>query len=151
MCSILGIIEKIQRIPCHQNHQIKERYVCSPTSHFTSQGYNCGFRNLQMLLSCLIKDAAYLHRVFSGTCGFWLQLEVEIKGLYRVRHFPFSLASKVQANYWWDQRFMACPISVFCPSLSLTPNIAVPHGFCTIFIHRPNECRPLIKMVVCCD
>lgn len=66
VCSVLGIIEKIQRLPYHQSCQVKQRYVCSPTNHFISQGHNCGFRNLQMLLSCLIKDAAYLRHVFSG-------------------------------------------------------------------------------------
>jgi len=68
LCSGLGIIEKIQRIPYKLSSygQIKCRYLCSPTDHFISQGYNCGFRNLQMLLSCLMNDAAYLRHVFSG-------------------------------------------------------------------------------------
>lgn len=78
VCSILGIIEKIQQIPYHQDREIKERYVCSPVNHYTSQGYNCGFRNLQMLLSCLIKDTAYLHRVFSGMYSLFLFVKVEI-------------------------------------------------------------------------
>jgi len=67
---ILGIIEKMQQL-YRQNHHFEEIYVCSPTDHFVSQGHNCGFRNLQMLLSCLMQNAAYLHQVFSGRCG-WL-------------------------------------------------------------------------------
>ena len=72
VCSALGIIEKIQQLPYQLTHHIKQRYLCSSTNHFVSQGYNCGFRNLQMLLSCLIKDAAYLRHVFNGMCGLLL-------------------------------------------------------------------------------
>ena len=75
----VGIIEKIQQIPCNKSRQIKQRYVCSPVDHFISQSYNCGFRNLQMLLSCLINDAAYLRHVFSGIllfCCFWMILHL---------------------------------------------------------------------------
>jgi len=68
-CSVIGIIEKIQQIPSCQYRQVRQRYVCSPTDHFTSQGWNCGYRNLHMLLSCLIRDAAYLRRVFNGRYG----------------------------------------------------------------------------------
>ena len=72
LCFVLGIIEKIQQIPCHESRQVKQRCMCSPTDHFISQGHNCGFRNLQMLLSCLINDAAYVRQVFSGRYRFLL-------------------------------------------------------------------------------
>jgi len=68
-CSVIGIIEKIRQIPYRQIPPVRQRYVCSPTDHFTSQGWNCGYRNLHMLLSCLVGDAAYLLRVFSGRYG----------------------------------------------------------------------------------
>jgi len=71
VCCVLGIIEKIRQLPCNIRHCcFKERYLCSPVNHFTSQNNNCGYRNLQMLLSCLIEDATYLRHVFNGKYGF---------------------------------------------------------------------------------
>jgi hypothetical protein len=64
MTSTEGVIERLREMPV--SGQVRARLLCSPTTHFVSDGNNCGFRNLQMLLSCLLHDPEFLRVVFTG-------------------------------------------------------------------------------------
>lgn len=53
-----------------KNSNNKRVKLCSPTDHFGTsygdRGWGCGYRNLQMMLSCLCRRDDYLRVAFSG-------------------------------------------------------------------------------------
>lgn len=69
---VVGIIGKLQayyRGPGCPKF-VSRVYLCNSASHFSSsfgdKGWGCGYRNFQMLLSCLVNDATYLQVLFNG-------------------------------------------------------------------------------------
>ena len=65
-----GVINRLKQIKTRDpttNHSIK---LCCPTDHFASsygdKSWGCGYRNLQMLLSALIKLEHYKETILKG-------------------------------------------------------------------------------------
>lgn len=64
-----GIIGLIETKPLGKN--VTSRYLCSKcnlyTSGFIDRGYGCGFRNTQMLLSCIREDSELRSIIFNNS------------------------------------------------------------------------------------
>ncbi|KAK7494503.1 hypothetical protein BaRGS_00014156 [Batillaria attramentaria] len=69
---VAGIIEKLQLYYSGRGcpRTVARVYLCNSTHHYSSsygdKGWGCGYRNFQMLLSCLVNDATYLQVLFNG-------------------------------------------------------------------------------------
>ncbi|GFN84674.1 Zinc finger with ufm1-specific peptidase domain protein-like [Plakobranchus ocellatus] len=65
-----GLIEHLNRLYRQQARPGQRAYLCSPMSHFSGshgdRGWGCGYRNFQMMLSSLVSDPEYAHRIFKG-------------------------------------------------------------------------------------
>ncbi|BFZ09919.1 hypothetical protein BsWGS_12958 [Bradybaena similaris] len=65
-----GLIEKMDYL--YRNHAWAGQvaYLCSPVDHFSAsfgdRGWGCGYRNFQMMLSCLSRNPDYARRIFTG-------------------------------------------------------------------------------------
>lgn len=64
---VKGIIELLKPMPIGKN--VTNRYLCTNcylyTSGFIDRGYGCGFRNTQMLLSCIREDVDLCNIIFN--------------------------------------------------------------------------------------
>ncbi|XP_025097757.1 zinc finger with UFM1-specific peptidase domain protein-like [Pomacea canaliculata] len=69
---VTGVIQKLMTyyVSGSRPRNVSRTYLCSPLHHYSSsfgdRGWGCGYRNFQMLLSCLMTDATYLNVLFNG-------------------------------------------------------------------------------------
>ncbi|RUS86366.1 hypothetical protein EGW08_005884 [Elysia chlorotica] len=65
-----GVIEQLGRLYRQQARPGQQVYLCSPTSHFSGshgdKGWGCGYRNFQMMLSCLAHQSQYADKIFKN-------------------------------------------------------------------------------------
>lgn len=63
-----GLIELLARLYRQQARPGQLAYLCAPTSHFSGshgdKGWGCGYRNFQMMLSCLANQSQYAEKIF---------------------------------------------------------------------------------------
>lgn len=66
---VKGIVELMEPMALGKN--ITSRYLCSKcnlyTSGFIDRGYGCGYRNTQMLLSCIREDPNLCNIIFNNS------------------------------------------------------------------------------------
>uniref|UniRef100_A0A0B7AIP2 C2H2-type domain-containing protein n=1 Tax=Arion vulgaris TaxID=1028688 RepID=A0A0B7AIP2_9EUPU len=64
-----GLIEKLGLFYHKQARQGQVVYLCAPTDHYSGSygdtGWGCGYRNFQMILSCLSRYPEYAQRIFA--------------------------------------------------------------------------------------
>lgn len=67
-----GLLEKIAQLN-NQTGGILKTYLCSTVDHYAStygdRGWGCGYRNMQMLLSCLVRAPQYVCLLAEGWDG----------------------------------------------------------------------------------
>ncbi|CAG5134432.1 unnamed protein product [Candidula unifasciata] len=65
-----GVIEKLEYLYRNQARPGQAAYLCSPVDHFAGsygdKGWGCGYRNFQMMLSCLSRHPDYARKLFAG-------------------------------------------------------------------------------------
>ena len=67
---LTGIMEMLQSYYSKPNKLVAIQYVAAATDHYSGsqadRGWGCGYRNFQMLLSCLLRRDEYKQVVFNG-------------------------------------------------------------------------------------
>jgi hypothetical protein len=68
--SFKGILERLSAFYKETPHNVSGYWLAAPTDHYAAgigdKGWGCGYRNLQMLLSCLARNPLYLQVLFNG-------------------------------------------------------------------------------------
>ncbi|ELU00214.1 hypothetical protein CAPTEDRAFT_100653 [Capitella teleta] len=71
-CTKGCILEKLHLFYKESPGNVVGFWLASPTDHYAAgmgdKGWGCGYRNLQMLLSCLARNPMYLQVLFNGRC-----------------------------------------------------------------------------------
>ncbi|XP_059140870.1 uncharacterized protein LOC131928767 isoform X2 [Physella acuta] len=66
---VQGLIQKIAALYQNQARGGQNVFLCSPTDHYSSsygdRGWGCGYRNFQMILSCLSRIPMYAGKIFT--------------------------------------------------------------------------------------
>lgn len=70
VCCCTGILERLHSFYKDPTSNVARRWLASPTDHYAAaigdKGWGCGYRNLQMLLSCLARSPLFLQVLFNG-------------------------------------------------------------------------------------
>ncbi|XP_005098648.1 zinc finger-containing ubiquitin peptidase 1 isoform X2 [Aplysia californica] len=65
---VQGVIQRLHQLFNSQARLGQEVRLCSPTDHFAGsygdKGWGCGYRNFQMMLSCLLRNPNYAEKIF---------------------------------------------------------------------------------------
>ena len=68
--AVLGVIEKLRAYYNSTKNSLTSVLLCNACTHYSvsygDRGWGCGYRNIQMLLSTLSKNARYQESIFSG-------------------------------------------------------------------------------------
>lgn len=110
------IITKLKQYYKAGNINISRVWLCSGCDHYAAsygdKGWGCGYRNLQMLLSCLAKSSTYQHVLFNGKWPHAVQQS------FRERDNPLNTWSYHWASMSEPEGSHIDTISS-CPTLSL--------------------------------